>query len=415
MSLLHFPAVASVGRCQRRSRSALLGCALLATLVFPLHAAEQDQPVAWRRASLPGFEIYSDVPNARTRDVLYQFSLLCRDGELLWPVPQAKTAAPDVVILSFDPPAIDLRLTMGGIMNGPPHVQRTDPRMLLLNFRCTMGGGDYQHYWGAKILQDQYSTRFLALLGEQVPPWVSEGVGKLIRGMCCAESSIELPALTTDPTLPIRIRTRGSEASLKQALRNKTFLPLKELFSATESGPVSGKRILISVNGKYMQGPQHKDFWENLPSGTFVDEAYEFSHFCLFAENGKYRAAFIKFVYAACNGPLEEAGFEKLFGADYDTMLLKLWQYTAPSTDLVYPLASGGAGPVPAVVFQPATKADITSLRATWAKTRIPPRPPLPKDLPASLRDRLRPPFIPPSDFPTPSFRFPDENVPIPR
>lgn len=367
----HVPPVSSSAR-------RWLACALACGAAVSIALGDGEGASPWQRASLPGWTIYSDLPASDTRRLLNELTLLCRDAEALWPVPQGKTAAPDVIVLSGNPPAFDVSFPMANRINGVPYDFREQPRMTLLNFRTTFGGGEYFDYCGGNVLQGRYTKRFLSLLGERVPPWVTEGVGKLIQGMCCGENSIELPALTTDPTLEERVRTNGSEASLRDALGRKAYFPLEELFEASEPAIVR-KNVLIRSNGRFLVGPQHKDFWETLPSGTFVDEAYEFAHFCLFAENGRYRAPFVKFVYAACNGPLDEADFKALFGVDYDTLLLAVWRFTDLATEHVYPLTTEGVQPppIPAVVFQPASDAEISAAQRMWHKARkAPPAPP---------------------------------------
>jgi hypothetical protein len=259
--------------------------------------------------------------------------------------------------------------------------------MLMINFNLQLLKPAQMGAAVADRLQEFYAQYFLGLIGERVPPWLDQGVRKLIGGMCCTEDAIEFPALTTDQTLGWR--KAGSADDLPAALAEGNFMTLEQLFSTTaplvqryrtlEGGdsmsawdwikfPRMGRPDEPPLMTFHLDG-SHKALWVVQPFGPFVDESYEFTQFCLFGAREKYRSAFIKFAQAAANGPLDEANFNGFFGLDYREMLLDLWQYTDIGRDWLFrlsPSAVGQLAPLSPVEFRPAAASEIERIKAQY-------------------------------------------------
>ncbi|HVW20724.1 MAG TPA: hypothetical protein VHC86_05870 [Opitutaceae bacterium] len=331
-------------------RPVLHGALVLA--VAALGAARTD--AAWQEAAFPGFEVYSDHPDETIEALMANLRLVQRDFERLWPMPQVRISPPARIVfcdrlddfLSFNPPnpagagfiwqftaerswmLVNMRL---------PRPPATAP--LLVDHR----------------LREFYANCVLRQMGERVPPWLDWGLGKFVHGMVCTPGSLALPALTTDPTLAIR--GRGSAADLKAALQARRFLSLEELFSVQRMPQF--KKIEV-----HMQEGRMPFMWAYEPSDTFVDEAYEFVHFCLIDGGSKYRDAFIRFAQAAANGPLDEAGFQRFFGKNYADMLLELWADTGPAEPRGLRIV--GAYSLTRLPFRPLPDSWFPAFHADW-------------------------------------------------
>ena len=320
----------------------------------------------WKYAAIPGFEIYTDVPEETSRQQLHDFLVAYRDFQAVWPTPLGKDTPQAVVIFCAEPAeyaALNPDLGLGSKVR--PKILGDRPAVMA-NFNLPVSKPLHPYNVTSFSLRGLYVDSHLSKIGERVPPWLEQGLGKLLGGVCCTDDTIEFPAVVTDGTFAAR--ERGADADLRKALREGSFLSLEALFSTVQT-PKIERPGYAGLDGS------QKAFWATLPHGLFVDEAYEFTQFCLFAEHGRYREAFIKFAQAASNGPMDEANFRACFGRDYAAMLQALWRDAGLGEDQFVTLgASTGEKlpPVPGPGFRPATAGEMERIKAEWAAGKGP-------------------------------------------
>ncbi|HVW21690.1 MAG TPA: hypothetical protein VHC86_10790 [Opitutaceae bacterium] len=358
--------------------------ALLALGLAPLAAArgQPEGPAPWREGALPNYRIYADAPAEEVDPLVRSVAVVERDFSVLWPA-RGLAGAPAGILVFCLGSADMFRL----IPPGPPG--RAYPSGWASDYIISAGkgdramdclwagpsGGPVAAHLGQHRLQQAYRDYFLSALGERVPPWLSQGLGKLVAGMYCTEGGIEFQPLASDATLAIRERTRGSVQSLEEALRAGTFIPLERLLAETDPPKPRRAHQVVAVGRgggaehAWVVGPDNRAFWAGLEYGPFIDEAYEFCLFGLIGEDGKYRERFIRFAEAASNGPLDEAGFQRIFGADYRTLQLELWRYTGAAHDQTVRFKPGpGLPPVAQPHFLPMAEEEVRKMASEWGQ-----------------------------------------------
>ena len=292
------------------------------------------KPESWRYASVPGFEFLTNVAPDDLQDILDHLMAFRRAVDAVWPVSQMKDEVPAAIIFcenratyaEFCPPSMPQESTHL-FVNG-------DEAILVLNAGLdeTFGAG------GSEDTQDDlqwfYVDAVLHRIGDHAPPWLREGLERLLRAMVLSGENFEIPAVA-DGTLAAR--QPGSDEGLKKAIGDGTFLPLGRVFSAE---PKSGI----------------------VPSGPWSDECCEWAHLCLLGAQGKYRLPFLKFALLASREPADEAQFRQLFGMDYQGMLAVLWH----DADFAKPTGfkiTGAEAPEPQIAFRSATDGEVGRLR----------------------------------------------------
>lgn len=375
-----------------RIRSFTLLAALSLSACLPPLCA--DALPAWRVATIGGLRIYSDCTAEEFGRTLGHINRLFFTFEHLWPVPPdpLKTEALLIFVgsnqefLALNPDlagpkssiwsrSVRGRLPIEMYNPGKPvvtHWKRTNPESgKAYAFSPIM----YSY------LQKSCVDRYLMRIGERTPAWLKYGLQKLLWGVCLLPNAVEIPALTTDPTLTES--TRASAAALADNVRFRHFFPLPELFSMEKPEVEQFQGYYINANtlALYKGGDgrpwnEHpilrtipldgtqRPAWALAPFGSFVDEAYEFIHLCLLDEHGRYRPGLWRFGQAAANGPVDESDFAGDFGMDYAAMLLQLWRDTEPGRERFIRWEPGDRPP--AVSIQPASSPEITTLLQTW-------------------------------------------------
>ncbi|HVW19701.1 MAG TPA: hypothetical protein VHC86_00655 [Opitutaceae bacterium] len=354
---------------------------LALAIIAPVIRAAED---AWSRAAIPGFTVYSDLPEAETRRRLAALLLTMDDFSRIWPTPQEDGAAPGLIVFCGRP---DLYSEVCPTFARRPEFQR-GPTEIFLNTRYAPQDGPRPHIpsqgyyfkypplldvWNDHLLQRAYSAYFQRLVGERVPPWLWEGLGRLMEGMCCLSDSIVFPAFKLDPTMAGRRQTGDAEAALRAALARGQFLPLERLLA--EQKPLAPIQLpyYVGRNGRYTIGPDNRGFWITLPVGPFINEAYELAYFGLFADGGRHRAGFVRFAQAASNGPLDEAALRGCLGMDGPELQRELWRWTAPAGDRAYPLPPRPGPPAPtaaSLVFHPARPEELGEMTRAWSEAK---------------------------------------------
>lgn len=332
--------------------------------------------IAWIRTSIPGFTVYSDLPESETRRRLASVLIAIDDFQRLWTAPRLANVPPGHIVFCGSP------RSYASLNPEIPNVQWLAHREtdLFLNTTFVMPPSRFPfpappwaNIWGDHLLQRAYGALIERHLGERTMPWLNEGLAKLTQSMVCDAASITIPALATDPTLRVRIQTNGSEASLQDALSAGEFLPLDQLFATAKAPRLRYPAFTYFFDGQVLVGPGNRGFASSVPYGPFIDEAYEFTVFALFGENGRYRQAFVRFAQASANGPPDEAAFQRTFGIGEPAFLRKLWGFTAFAQDRAYPLPSQ-ANPPPVLaaelVFRPATQPELAAMTELWRRAK---------------------------------------------
>lgn len=320
--------------------------------------------VAWHYAALPGAEVMSSAPDASTAKALHDYLLFRRAVDLALPGLPAKPNAPAAALIFCWRQAEYLEINPRA---GPRSRSFSRPMapIPVLGINYDVSGADASVDDAiARILQAFHTQITLARVGGHVPPWLSLGLGRILRGMMPTEDALEYPALRSDPTLATR--RSGAEADLHTALGNGTFLTLDQLFAA----PAAARPTSASVTLSPADNPRSVSFYLE-PSGALPDESYEFVHLCLFGAQGKYREPFMKFAALVSDRhPVDAAAFQALFGVSYENLLLELWRYTVPANQNAINLRSLTRGATPAlseVSLRPAADAEVARLKAVIA------------------------------------------------
>ncbi|HZZ56178.1 MAG TPA: hypothetical protein VFE31_00010 [Opitutaceae bacterium] len=367
------------------TRAAFLVAFFLTIMGRPTLRAAPEQP--WISATAAGCTIYSDSPVAEILPTAIYLNELFTAFHHLWPIPLSNAQPrPPVLIFVRSPEEFaelnpDLERLHEAVwaqerrLSGVPVLVCNPARQVSTHWRRRdpSSGREYDFspvlYWR---LQAFLTQQYCASVGERTPAWLTQGLRKLLNGACVMPNDVEIPALTTDGTLVTR--SEDSDAPLAPLIRAGRFYTLPDLFANDGPQPsrldwyvVNENRLVLEQRGWRRVIPldgTHLPFWPTTYFGPFVDESYEFIHYCLFGDQGRFREALWRFGRAAANGPVDEADFTEQFGLSYAAMLERLWHYTGAGQGQV--IRWNPADDPPAPVFRAAGPSEIESLLRQW-------------------------------------------------
>lgn len=373
-------------------RSAFLLASLLTVCARRVSGAAADRQ--WMTAPVGQFTIYTDCPVGEIAPTAAYLSQLLEVFHHFWPVPQTQARRrPILIFVQSASEFMDLNPELDPFTSstwgheslvGPVPVLMCNPHLQVMTHwsrRDPVTGRDYAYSPVLYAILQQFCVdQYLKRVGERTPAWLEWGLQKLLNGACLMPGFVEIPALTTDPTLAAR--AGESDAGLAECLHAGRFYSLSQLFT-NEAPQIDTFNWFvvdsdwIALAEKYrdrhgrvqlrqlvlLDGTQ-RPFWATSPFGPFVDEAYEFLHLCLVGAPGPFRNPLWRFGQGAANGPADESLFKDCFGLSYAAMLQRLWRYTGAGKD--QRMRWNPAGSNPAAAFQPAAPSKVKSLLGSW-------------------------------------------------
>ncbi|HVW20722.1 MAG TPA: hypothetical protein VHC86_05860 [Opitutaceae bacterium] len=312
----------------------------------------------WTRADVGNFRVYTDASEKAVAPLLGDLLTTEMDLQAVWPTARPGQPPGVLVFCAQSPEYYALNPTVTGrslAMTGGSSPEWSFA--IMVNLAPPAPGHPAPV---GPALRRFYADYFVRSVGERIPPWFQLGMLKLLESARLRSGVIELPPLSELLDLPGR--AAGSEAGLKRAVADRYYIGLESLLGAT-SAPRGEDGVRFGYEGRGTA------LSLAVASGTFVDESMEFIEFCLFGEGGRLRPAFIRFVRAATNGPLDEADFRKFLGMDYSALLLEVWRSPELRNTRVIRVPApprGVAAAVPPGSFRPVGQAELDGLAAHW-------------------------------------------------
>lgn len=278
---------------------------------------ELPPPEAWLYTRIDGFEILSSASASNTKQLTDDFQRFAFAAGVVWPAARQNIAVPaslivcgrnqqfelfrpdaewvpdhafisllfhkggaSAIVLDYQTKAIDLiGRTDGSSPDSPTDSIEVDPYL---------------------ELRREYVKLVLARQERQPPPWLAEGIARLLRVLEFSDTAIAIGKVS-DPRF-----TSTDGGDFRSDLAARALVPMGEMFAMTQDS-LSARQPIGSA---------------------WPAQCYAFVHWGLFGDQGRNHKDFLQFVNRIQREPLTEELFRDCFRKTYTQMLLVLRSYS---------------------------------------------------------------------------------------
>ncbi len=324
---------------------------------------ELPPPEQWFYTRIEGFEILSNASAGNTKQLVDDFQRFAFAVGVVWPAARQNMAGPasliicgrnrqfelfrpdtewapdhaitslmfskggaSAIVLDYQTKAIDLTgLTDGSSPDSPtdsPTVSPTD----------SLWVDPYLE------LKREYVKLVLARQEQQPPPWLAEGIARLLRVLEFSDTAIAIGKVS-DPKF-----TSTDGGDFRRDLTARALVPMQEMFTMVEDS-LNARQPIGSVWGA---------------------QCYAFVHWGLFGDQSRNHQHFLRFVNRIQREPLTEELFKDCFQKTYAQMLFVLRSYSEWTRHKVVGVKAGKGQKIPyppEAVVREATQAEIGRIK----------------------------------------------------
>lgn len=345
-------------------------------------ATPLPKPEAWRYTRTERFEVLSAIGNRETSDLLHSLRDLDLALEVVWPALRGRSEQPLLLILCDSPeklasfaPADGSNVYQAdrGLGSVFLHGESRSAIVLtggnsVLNITSSNAILPDTERLGVRVdaeqqLRREYTRFLLAGVRPRLPAWLEEGLTQLVMGMQISDQRIEFAKLedpneiTIDqenyritkrlmPEMPLPPPPPDDDRQFQVALAKAPLLGFPELFAVQHDSPLARQNV----------------------GNRWAKQCAAFVHLCLYGENQRYQAGFLKFIEQAALRTPDEAMFKSCFGQSYRQMGVTLRSYLsfAYYKALQWNVRKGGTGlpPWSPPALRDASQAEIGRVKA---------------------------------------------------
>ena len=320
---------------------------------------ELPPPESWHYARIEGFEVLSNASVGNTKQLVDDFQRFAFAVGVVWPAARQNLAGPasliicgrnqqfelfrpkaewapdhaitslmfskggaSAIVLDYQTKTIDLTGLTDGSSPDSPTVGLTD----------SIGVDPHLE------LKREYVKLVLARQEQQPPPWLAEGIARLLRVLEFSDTAIAIGKVS-DPQF-----TSTDGGNFRRDLAARALLPLQEMFAMAPDS-LSARQPIGSV---------------------WAAQCYAFVHWGLFGDLSRNHQHFLKFVNRIQREPLTEELFKDCFQKTYAQMLFVLRSYSEWTRHKVVGVKAGKGQKIPyppEAVVREATQAEVGRIK----------------------------------------------------
>lgn len=295
-------------------------------------------PESWHYATIPGFEILSNISERETKRFVSDFLLLQEAVGVLMPgINRGAVAVPTSLLLCGGNHGFDrfMPADRGDDIYSTNSIFFDDPERgaivvdfavgeLQLDATTTVDSDPYRGFY------KEYFRHLIRHQAGHTPAWFEAGLVEMFSAIDFNKKWITFAQIGDG-------FGGGKDNDFNRMLGQRNLMPLPEMFS----------REQVTSDA----------FWSA--------QSYAFVHMCLYGRGQRYQGAFVKFVSRLATEPLSEQLFQECFNKNYKAMALELRGYLG-FTDhkyMQFTAKKGQALPTPPpVALRDATEAETGRL-----------------------------------------------------
>jgi hypothetical protein len=325
----------------------------------------------WHYVSIPGYEILSNVSVGTTRRFVKDFYLLQQVGRILLPNTETKHGLPTYVVLCGRGNAFDHFMPRDQMTDHDARgLYFSDSERTAIVVDFSPGADDegetsYQAFYGS-----YFRTIIQRELSSNTPPWMEEGLVRLFSTVDFTTGWIEFGKVTLPGFGFGTGRPMGSGLASRSAIQSsQRAISSGSITSSARVGGGTYGRPLIPLNDFFALKPGAMGKYSY---ADFSNQAYLFTHMCLYGQRQKQQRGYYQLVQRAMQGPITEEIFKECFGQKVSSFGASMRGYSqSGSYRMMVDTAENGLRLTPSPEFEVRTGTDAESGRIAGEVLRL--------------------------------------------